>query len=484
MSDPMTVDRLHAKGEQLSHEQVERLVTESVAGSSDAFTRLYQAYLPQIYYYCVKRLRDDDEAIEVVQDTFLAAFMKLETLKNPRAFHSWIFSIAGAYVAGRQRRTATSSVHEQSLDALTERVQAAVEMEGAGLAAEIPASEDTATSPETALDAREEHLTLISAIDALTDAQKEAILLRYFAGLSVSEIAAAVGSSQNATLKRLHDARNSLRKILGADEGDLTTALKEEEATHEGEVLNGPGARVTLGIAGALPLMVAGTGEGSLLAQHAPAFVQLANRISASAPHSIPAAPVLAEATGRVAVPVFARIAAGVAALMLVSGGGYAIYRHNTAGDTQATTTVPAKIAPERSRVADAATMSSSTTTTETAAAEPTTQPGSSQADVAQAATTPEPAPTPLPVQPARPQITVPTSTLSYATGTTPQTAAQLIAASGATAKAADGATLPVTLGALNNIDWTRAGTYLCYLHATDSAGTGAPTQVLSVTIK
>ncbi|MCL2324298.1 MAG: hypothetical protein FWC48_01805, partial [Actinomycetia bacterium] len=58
-----------AKHTQLSHTQVQRLVTESVAGSNDAFARLYEAYLPQIYYYCAKRLRNDDEAVEVVQDT-------------------------------------------------------------------------------------------------------------------------------------------------------------------------------------------------------------------------------------------------------------------------------------------------------------------------------------------------------------------------------------------------------------------------------
>ncbi len=467
-----------AKHTQLSPTQVQRLVTESVAGSNDAFARLYEAYLPQIYYYCAKRLRNDDEAVEVVQDTFLAAFMKLDQLKNPRAFHSWIYSIAGAYVAGRQRRAAISSKHEQSLDVLTERVQKAAESESAGLAAEFLASDNAATSPETALDAKEEHIELISAIDALTDAQKEAVLLRYYAGLSVGEVAAAVGLSQNATLKRLHDARNMLRKTLGADEDKLAAALKAEEATRRTTATSGPGARVTLGIAGALPVLISGTGANSLLARQAPAFEQLARTINARPP----LAPVLAQAVGRAAAPLTLRVAAGIVALALAGAGGYAIWRHNTADASQATTPAAARQAAETPAPAPASS---------SASAPGDRGPGDrGPGTLSQNAAAPTPAPAPAPqepkapAEPARPQITVANASLSYAAGSTPQTAAQLIAASGATARAAGGASLPVTLGGIDNIDWTRAGAYLCYLHATDSAGTGATTQVLSITIK
>ncbi|MCL2324493.1 MAG: sigma-70 family RNA polymerase sigma factor [Actinomycetia bacterium] len=448
------VDSKRTQGKRLSHEQVERLVIKAAAGSRDAFAQLYEAYLPQIYFYSRKRLNSDDEAIEVVQDTFLAALMRLDRLKNPRAFHSWIYSIASAYVIGTQRRESAKIQHEQSLDLITDRIDAAASTP----AAEPLAADDDATLPEAALDNKETRLALISAIDALGDAQKEAILLRYYAGLSIKEITAVLGETQNVTLKRLHDARVSLRKRLTVDDTTLSEALQKEETGTQMTSTKGLGAQVTLGIAGALPLMLTDLDGASTIVERAQAFTRLANKAhKAAASHA--------------GVPLAAKVALATAACALVTGGAYTLWRSNTQAPEP---TRP--VATETRPPAANSTPASSPEATKAAASD--TKPAAAKADTARTA-----APASQAQQPQRPVITVPSPSLSYATGTTPLTAAQLIAASGATAKAADGTTLPVTLSSLGNINWAHAGAYLCYLHARDSAGTYANKQVLTINV-
>jgi len=492
----------------LSHEQIELLVVQATKGSQDAFATLYEAYLPQIFFYARKRLKSDDETIEVVQDTFLAALMKLDCLRNPRAFHSWIYSIAGAYIASAQRRSSQRALHEQSLDALTERVQVAVENDNVHPVAEVLTSTDTDTDPQSALDVKEQRLALISAIDALSDAQKEAVLLRYYAGLSVAEYAAAAGLSQSAALKRLHDARIKLRATLKVSEESLTSALCDAEQTRALDPITGLGAQATLGIVGALSSV--DLEQNFALALSEKGLQQLAAKAAAARPASSDAlaqqpqeAP--PESSTHRGLPLALKIIVAALVLILLATGGYALYRAKTS-----------KIAPEAPPAQTTGMLgqkpqggqSTAPETTGTAAttqpateepAEPNVQqrstsqgqPGGVQQN---AATSPQPAPTPVPApQPAptpapaparqRPTLTVQTATLSYGLGT-PVGPAALIAASGASAYSPDDGELTVVLEGYANINWSHAGSYLCYLTAKDSVGLGAVTQVLTVIVQ
>ena len=476
--------------DRLTHEQIERLVVQANEGSQQAFAQLYEAYLPQIYFYARKRLHDDDEATEVAQDTFLAAFMKLDRLRNPHAFHSWLYSIAGTYVAGAQRRANTKLNNEQSLDDLTDRIQETVEAESVDPPPlfEALASTDASTAPEQALETKEDRLALISAIDALSDAQKEAILLRYFAGLSVSEIAVAVGLSQSATLKRLHDARAHLRRsattvatLASADDDPaLTTALHESESSMRIEARAGIGAQVTMGIASALPIMLTGSDRSAAMAARARARARAFTKLSYKT---------VTTSGARASFPVVKVVAGTLVPVLLAGGAVCAISRYTARGAQSA---VPAQENPQakggnprasgaKTSTASAAPAAQDASATVTPVPAPEPEPAPQLASTEKPAPAPAPAPTPAPTS-VRPAITLPFSTLTYRVGT-PVPASRILADSGATVQVTGNNKPPVKLAGYEGIDWSRAGSYLCYLQATDSAGLSARTKVLSIVL-
>src|SRR6185436_8388639 len=65
------------------------LVSAVLAGDRDAFGRLYQLYAPLVHGILLARL-PRSEVEDLVQDIFLHAFRKLHTLRDARAFGSWI----------------------------------------------------------------------------------------------------------------------------------------------------------------------------------------------------------------------------------------------------------------------------------------------------------------------------------------------------------------------------------------------------------
>ena len=66
------------------------LISRSRAGDRKAQNELYKLYASAMYNICRRMMGDDDEAKDVLQDTFIDAFMKIDTLKNPETFPAWI----------------------------------------------------------------------------------------------------------------------------------------------------------------------------------------------------------------------------------------------------------------------------------------------------------------------------------------------------------------------------------------------------------
>ena len=65
-----------------------------LAGDEEAFTALVKKYEKQIHTFVWKRVRDYHVAEEITQDTFLRAYEKLGTLRDPNRFSGWLYMIA------------------------------------------------------------------------------------------------------------------------------------------------------------------------------------------------------------------------------------------------------------------------------------------------------------------------------------------------------------------------------------------------------
>src|SRR4026209_1335723 len=159
---------------------VERLVGDAQAGDPRAFGRLFDHYHASVYRYIVSRVHRPSDAEDLTQLVFVKA---LEALPRYEArgipFGGWLFRLARNTVIDHVRTR-----HDH------------VELESASQYAGPDAGPDEVTF------ARQELDEFAGALEALTDEQRDAIALRFFAGLSAREAAVVMGT-QEGTVRGL-----------------------------------------------------------------------------------------------------------------------------------------------------------------------------------------------------------------------------------------------------------------------------------------
>src|ERR687886_1322422 len=156
-------------------------------------TDLYERYSGQIFGYCLHRLGSREEAEDAVQTTFLNAFRSLSRGVVPASESAWLFKIAENVCLSRHR----AGFRRRRLEA----------------PGDLAAVEETVAAPERA---DEELIPLEDALAEMPEAQRRALLLREWQGLSYREIAAELEVSQSAVETLIVRARRSLAPRLEA----------------------------------------------------------------------------------------------------------------------------------------------------------------------------------------------------------------------------------------------------------------------------
>lgn len=178
--------------------EIIRLV-DRAASDPEAFGKLYDLYVDRVYAYAYRRLGSRTEAEDVTADTMLAALNNINRFTwKGGGFGAWLFRIA------RNRCMDALRARKRELPLLPEP------------AAE---SESTGPPPDEALISREQEEQIRSLVAGLPDQQQEAVLLKYSAGLSNREIAAATGRTQTAVSSLLNRATTKLRRQWGEQHG-------------------------------------------------------------------------------------------------------------------------------------------------------------------------------------------------------------------------------------------------------------------------
>ena len=162
------------------------LVSAALAGDRDGFGRLYDLYAPLVHGILLARV-PRDEVDDLVQDIFLHAFRKLNTLRDPEAFGPWIAMIARNRAIDFHRRTRPT-----------------VEM-----------TDDLGGSNTSDSRATE----ILELIRTLPDAYRETLVLRLVEGMTGPEIAARTGLTPASVRVNLHRGMKLLRQKLGFTEG-------------------------------------------------------------------------------------------------------------------------------------------------------------------------------------------------------------------------------------------------------------------------
>jgi len=172
------------------------LTDAAIAGNSLAFGAAYDTYAPVLYGLLLRILRDASDAQEILQETFLAAWNDARKFDSSRGSElAWLITMGRSRAIDRLRA-------RQRRDDREERA-----------AREI----STATSDvEDPVAFSEIRMAVRSALQELPDAQRSALELAYFDGLSQTEIASKLGEPLGTVKTRTSLAMKKLRERLAA----------------------------------------------------------------------------------------------------------------------------------------------------------------------------------------------------------------------------------------------------------------------------
>ncbi len=174
------------------------------AGDREAFARLVDETSGRIYHAVLRILGDEQDAEDVLQETYLKAFRSLPEFEGRSSLLTWLYRIAvnEALMMIRRRKPQAVSIEEGGTDP-------EVDLEGEGL--EIV---DFCCLPEGELLSGESRRFLDQAIQHLPANLRVVFVMRDLEGLSIQETAEALGLSEANVKTRLLRARMKLRQEL------------------------------------------------------------------------------------------------------------------------------------------------------------------------------------------------------------------------------------------------------------------------------
>ncbi len=168
------------------------LVERAIAGDREAYSELVRRSLDRSYALATLILRDAESARDATQDAYVAAWRDLSSLRDPGRFDAWIRKVvvrACYREAAQQRRHRHVEVRELDL-------------------------RGSAPDGEAALSQRDQ---LERGFRRLDPDQRTALVLHHYLGLSVPEVAEAMGVPVGTAKSRIHRATNAMRATLEAD---------------------------------------------------------------------------------------------------------------------------------------------------------------------------------------------------------------------------------------------------------------------------
>lgn len=181
-------------------QELRELVAKARRGERTAFDELVRRTYVDTYTLAVRLTGNEEDARDVVQETYLRAWKSLKRFRGDAAFTTWLYRITANTsftLVDRRRRRRTSPI------------------------------EDVPEQVDTRVEARTEDLVgatlglseLAESLDRLSPSLRSLVILKDVYGLSHEEIAEDLGISVSAAKVRLHRGRKRLREMLDESEG-------------------------------------------------------------------------------------------------------------------------------------------------------------------------------------------------------------------------------------------------------------------------
>ena len=267
----------------------------------NAIAELYSKTYSNVYYTIKALIKDEDAALDILQDSYLKAFRSLDQLQDPSKFRAWIKRIAHNRAVDYLRQTKAVNFSDISTDDT-----------------DLPLEfEDTNPEnlPEVVIDQKETARLMAEILDSLPSDQRACVSMFYYEQMSVKEIAEELGVSENTVKSRLNYGRKKVEtqvrelekkgaRLYGLAPIPFLLLLFRSQEAYAAEI---PASSVLQG-ASAFAVQETGTSAGAA-----------ANTAATTAGKTA------AKAAG---TAVRTKLIAGAAAVAVATGGGAAAYHH------------------------------------------------------------------------------------------------------------------------------------------------------------
>ena len=174
---------------------ISKLVEQTKKGNNKSFDKLYKLTEKEIWFTCISFLKNETTAQDIMQETYITAFLKIQTLDKTVQFRSWLNRIAvnkcKDYLKGKGEIELNDEILENSL-----------------VADEISLPEEYVTNKSK----RECILSIMQK--TLSDVQYQTVICYYFNEMSVEEIATLFECSKGTVLSRLNYSRAKMKTAI------------------------------------------------------------------------------------------------------------------------------------------------------------------------------------------------------------------------------------------------------------------------------
>ncbi|HVU27791.1 MAG TPA: RNA polymerase sigma factor [Verrucomicrobiae bacterium] len=162
-------------------------------GNPAAWDALFRRYQLPLYAYVFELVHNEQQALDLVQETFVAAVKHIGGLRDDEKFGSWLFGIAHQKVVQFWRKRGSKEL----------------------LFDEIPETPDEFdNAPDDLLIRHEQEMEFMNLLNQLPPPQRSVLLLHFVEDFSLEEIARVTETQIGTVKSRLHYAKKSLRKLL------------------------------------------------------------------------------------------------------------------------------------------------------------------------------------------------------------------------------------------------------------------------------
>jgi RNA polymerase sigma-70 factor (ECF subfamily) len=177
-------------------------VARARAGDREAFRVLVERHSRNVFRLAFRVTRSEEDAEDVVQETFLKAYRNLPRFSGQSRFSTWIHSIATNCAIDQLRRRASRQAETRSVEADTS----------------LAAAPDA--TPERAYFGSEIGRRVARSLERLSVMERTAFVLRHFEGRTIAEIGRALGvrsgAAKNCVFRAVAKLREDLAPIAGA----------------------------------------------------------------------------------------------------------------------------------------------------------------------------------------------------------------------------------------------------------------------------